>query len=285
MDTLKKVQNFHKRLTATGSSAKKKKNEDGRVFVHDLDLFATVQLLDETLAIPLLHKFCSKRGNWYEQKMAKLYDWPKMGRQLLVQSTTQNFSLFQDCHHLPAAGCLQHRNQRNSPIIQELGTGLDPVITRSDKHADRCWQAGHGKPWTSKRDDQGRSNARHSRLVLQPFTVNLEDLEYMFFALSSGRVNSDSEGDASKVETQEWKHSVNTHFRKYRKCSIPWTEKHGDLTTAEHKSLSEGRESRNNHRYTVVVQVLATQWNACQTKTSQETEKNLWKFLQASMKL
>ena len=52
-----------------------------------------------------------------------------------------------------------------------------------------------------------------------------------------------------------------------------------DLITADHKVLNEGRESQNNHQYAVVVQVLATQWNPCQTKTSQETEKNLRKFL------
>ena len=34
----------------------------------------------------------------------------------------------------------------------------------------------------------------------------------------------------------------------------------GDLITADHKVLSEGCESRNNHRYAVVVQDLATQW-------------------------
>ena len=50
------------------------------------------------------------------------------------------------------------------------------------------------------------------------------------------------------------------------------------MTTSEHKILNEGRESRSNHRYAVVVQVLATQWNPCQTKTSQETEKNILKF-------
>ena len=43
--------------------------------------------------------------------------------------------------------------------------------------ADRSWQAGHGEPWTSRRDEQGRSNARHSCVGKQPFTVNLEDLE------------------------------------------------------------------------------------------------------------
>ena len=56
----------------------------------------------------------------------------------------------------------------------------------------------------------------------------------------------------------------------------------GGLITADHKVLSEGCESRNNHRYAVVVQDLATQWiqsYPCKTKTSQETERSLQQFL------
>ena len=44
---------------------------------------------------------------------------PKMGRQLLVQWTIQYFSLCQDRHHIPAAFCLQHRDQRTRPIFPE----------------------------------------------------------------------------------------------------------------------------------------------------------------------
>ena len=111
----------------------------------------------------------------------------------------------------------------------------------------------------------------------------------------SERENSDSEGDASKVETQKRKHSIKTHFTKDRNfdvclmtkstrvpcrrrydISISRAEKFGDLTTAEHKVLNEGSESRNNHRSAVVVHNLATQRiqsSPCKTKTSQETEK------------
>ena len=49
---------------------------------------------------------------------------------------------------------------------------------------------------------------------LQPFTANLEDLETHVLAQSSARENSDSEGDASKVETQKRKHSIHACFRK-----------------------------------------------------------------------
>ena len=76
------------------------------------------------------------------------------------------------------------------------------------------------------------------------------------------------------MEPGSGKHSVYTHFPKDPNCDIclktkitraccrtragtvvPRAEKFGDLITADHKILSEGSESRNNHRY-----------DPCQTK-------------------
>ena len=96
----------------------------------------------------------------------------------------------------------------------------------------------------------------------------------------------------SKRSEDLGKHSVYTHFPKDRNCEIcqrtkitraPCRRRNGgallraeivgDLKTADHKVLSENCESRNNHRYAVVVQDLATQWiqsYPCKTKTSQE---------------
>ena len=65
-------------------------------------------------------------------------------------------------------------------------------------------------------------------------------------------LNSDSEGDASKVEIHKWRDSTLTNFRKDR--SIPRTEEIGDLNTVERKS-----ESRNNHQFAAVVQDLTIQ--------------------------
>ena len=61
----------------------------------------------------------------------------------------------------------------------------------------------------------------------------------------------------------------------------------GDLITAGHKVFSQGCESRNNHRYAIVVQDLATQWiqsYPCKTKTSQGTQRSLQKFLDPNRK-
>ena len=69
--------------------------------------------------------------------------------------------------------------------------------------------------------------------------------------------------------------------------AVPRAANFGDLITADHKVLSENCESRSNRRYAVVVQDLATQWiqsYPCKTKTSQETERSLQKFLEPDRK-
>ena len=102
------------------------------------------------------------------------------------------------------------------------------------------------------------------------------------------------------------KHNVHTHFPKDRNCEIckrtkitrapcrrrngeavPRAVNFGDLITADHKVLSDNCESRNNHRYAVVVQDLATQWiqaYPCKNKTSQETQRSLQQFLEPERK-
>ena len=89
------------------------------------------------------------------------------------------------------------------------------------------------------------------------------------------------------------KHNVYTHFPKDRNCEICQRTKitrapcrrrngeaalraanFGDLITADHMVPSDNCESRNNYRYAVVVQDLATQWiqpYPCKKQTSQET--------------
>ena len=110
----------------------------------------------------------------------------------------------------------------------------------------------------------------------------------------------------AKVEPGLGKRGVYTHFPKDPNCDIclktkitrsscrrragtvvPREEIFGYLITADHRILSEQSESRNNHRYAVVAQVLATQWlqsYPCKAKTSQETWESLMKFLEPTRK-
>ena len=134
--------------------------------------------------------------------------------------------------------------------------------------------------WIVEIPFQGGSHARSSHEAsLEPTTKRREDLG---------------------------KHNVHTHFTKDRNCEIykrtkitrdpcrrrkgeavPRAANFGDLITADHKVLSDNCESRNNHRFAVVVQDLATQWMQaypCKNKTSQETQRSLQKFLEPERK-
>ena len=138
---------------------------------------------------------------------------------------------------------------------------------------------------------------------LQEFRENLVDDE---IPLQGGSHASSSHGASLEPTTKRredlGKHNVHTHFPKDRNCEIckrtkitralcrrrkgeavPRAVNFGDLITADYTVLSEGCESRNNHRYAVVVQDLATQWiqaYPCKNKTSQETQRSLQKFLE-----
>ena len=142
---------------------------------------------------------------------------------------------------------------------------------------------------------------------LQEFRENLVDDEIPL----QGDSHANSSHEASLEPTTKrsadlGKHSVHTHFPKDRSCKIcertkitrapcrrrnggaaPRDENFDDLITADHKVLSEGCESRNNHRYAIVVQDLATQWiqsYPCKIKTSQETQRSLQKFSEPDRK-
>ena len=133
---------------------------------------------------------------------------------------------------------------------------------------------------------------------LQEFRENLVDDE---IPLQGGSHASSSHEVSLEPTTKRredlGKHYVHTHFPKDRNCEIckrtkiirapcrrrngeavPRAVNFGDLITADHKVLSDNCESRNNHRYAVVVQDLATQWiqaYPCKNKTSQETQRSL----------
>ena len=59
LDTLRRSRNPATVVTANGEV---QANEEAQVYVHDLDLFVTVQLLEETLAVLSLGKLCEDHG-------------------------------------------------------------------------------------------------------------------------------------------------------------------------------------------------------------------------------
>ena len=71
---------------------------------------------------------------------------------------------------------------------------------------NRCWQIMTSRPrWTVNQQTRWTRKIQRKAFLFgyRPSTVNLEDLEAHVLAHSSERVFPDSEGDASKVETQK----------------------------------------------------------------------------------
>ena len=161
------------------------------------------------------------------------------------------------------------------------------------------------KTFFKKKNTIERSNPWDSEIPewLHEFRENLVDDEIPLHRDSHASSSHESSIEPTFKRREDLgKHSVYTYFPKDRNCEIckrtkltraPCRRrngeavlragKFGDLITADHKVLSDNCESRNNHRYAVVVQDLATQWiqaYPCKTKTSQETQRSLQKFLE-----
>ena len=160
----------------------------------------------------------------------------------------------------------------------------DPILTKPIKNP----KPNKKEPQKERRDtllrergdplfaDSGRASSEIPEW-LQEFRRNLVDDEIP----ENGDSHTSSSHEVSleaifKRREDLCKHSVYTHFPNCEICqrtkitrapcrrrngeAVPRAENFGDLITADHKVLSEGCESRNNHRYAVVVQDLATQW-------------------------
>ena len=170
----------------------------------------------------------------------------------------------------------------------------NPVTERSEIMSEES----RGHPWrgsaaTENTNNNADDEELRSELLqdvlewLQECSLNLVDesvpAEPLRHPLPRHRDTSSSSHELPmepgvKVEPGSGKHSVSTHFPKDPNCDtclrtkiarascrrrtgtvVPRAETFGDLMTEDHKFLSEGCESRHNHRYVVVVQDLATQ--------------------------
>ena len=155
---------------------------------------------------------------------------------------------------------------------------------------------------------QNQKNEDHEQVRGNPYSDIPEWLQEFRENLVDERVpeHRDSHTSSSHEPSLGPMRSVNLgkpHFPKDRNCEICQrtkitrapcrrrigrvelrAENFGDLITADHKIVSKGCESRNNHRNAVVVQDLATQWiqsYPCKTKNFSANRKELAKVLGA----
>ena len=188
-------------------------------------------------------------------------------------------------------------DRSGQPVVDQANQSPKPIKKKEPQKEGR-------DPLLKERGDPLNSEIPE---WLQEFKENLVDDEIP----KHGDSHASSSHEVSLKSTFQrredlGKHSVCIHFPTDRNCEIcqrtkitrapcrrrnggaaPRAENFGDLITADHKVLSDNCESRNNHRYAVVVQDLATQWiqaYPCETKTSQKIQRSLQKFLEPDRK-
>ena len=282
-----------------------------------------MKVLDNTPAVLSLGKLCDENGYSYEwingQKPHLIKDGiriicntenfvpivvPGLSSSSSASSSTSRTPMKQDSHSSSSSS-----SSPSSPTVGEISVREREDAPNSDISPVPMSELVDDRSGQPDETTMERGNPLNSEIPewLQEFRENLVDDEIPL----QGGSHASSSHEASLEPTTKrredlGKHSVYTHFPKDRNCEIckrtkisrapcrrrnggavPRAENIGDLITADHKVLSENCESRNNHRYAVAVQDLATQWiqaYPCKNKTSQETQRSLQKFLEPERK-
>ena len=235
-------------------------------------------------------------------------------------SSTSRTPLTQESHSSSSSS-----SSPSSPTVGELSVREREDVTNSDISpvpVSKLVDDSSGKPDADQANQTPKTNKKETTIALgnplhsdnsnipewlQEFRENLVDDEIPLQGDSHASSFHETSLQPIHMRREELgKHNVHTHFPKDQNCEIckrtkitrapcrrrkgeavPRADNFGDLITADHKVLSDNCESRNNHRYAVVVQDLATQWiqaYPCKNKTSQETQRSLQKFLEPERK-
>ena len=304
MDTLTKLCSPTIVITANGEV---QTHEEARVYVKELGIFLTMKVLENTPAVLSLGKLCDENGYSYEWINGQKPHLIKNGIRIILQygelrsycgtrlvkfilwifiDLKDTFETVESFFVIFFSLQIRERKDGNNSDISPVQVS-NSVDDRSGQPDETTIE--RGNPLNSEIPEW-----------LQEFRENLVDDEIPLHgdshASSSHEVSSEP---TFKRREDLGKHSVFTHFPEDRNCEIchwtkitrapcrrrngqavPRAENFGDLITADHKVLSDNCESRNNHRYAVVMQDLATQWiqaYPCKTKTSQKKTEKLAK--------
>ena len=319
MDTLTKSCSPTIVITANGEV---QTHEEAIAYVKDLDIFLTMKVLENTPAVLSLGKLCDENGYSHEWINGQKPHLIKNGIRIICNtenfvpivvpglsssssgsSSTSRTPMKQESYSSSSSS-----SSSSSPTIISPVPVSNSVDDRSGQPDDET-QANEIPKTNKKETTIERCNPLCSDDLeipewLQEFRENLVDDDIPL----QGGSHASSSHEAflepiTKRREDLGKHNVHTHFPEDRNCefckrtkitrapcrrrkgeAVPRADNFGDLITADHKVLSDNCESRNNHRYAVVVQDLATQWiqaYQCKNKNFTRTPEKLAKVLGA----
>ena len=261
MDTLTKSCRPSIVITANGDV---QTHEEATVYVKELDIFLTMKVLEDTPAVLSLGKLCDEHGYSYEWINCQKPHLIKNG--IRIQCNTESFGLsttpsssstltsttlsgqeidHSDHHPAIESSASVDRDQFTSETSEEL-LHEPTKIPKSSKNEDHKQILG----------DQVSDIAEW----LQEFSQNLVDERVPDVRDSHASSSHGSSLEPTPAKSADLgKHSVYTHFPKERNCEICHRTKitrapcrtrigrvvlraknFGDLTTADHKIVSEG---------------------------------------------
>ena len=184
------------------------------MYVHDLDLFVTVQLVSRGHACRSVIRQALRRARIY----LRVGQWSK-------STSDQRWEDFCDarrkfracccpgiCRRTPAQVRLLHRYRRIH------SSSSNPASLRSDEGVSGRWRnPPKTKNQNKNKDNKGAVGDRLRDLSewLQEFTENLEDAEVP----TSANISHDSDSEHPMTVAPR-KHSVYTHFPKDRNCEV-----------------------------------------------------------------
>ena len=286
--------------------------EEATVYVKELDLFVTVMLLEETPTVLSLGKLCEDHVYTYHWTSGQKPHLTQNGKRIYCKIS--NYVPFVVPGLSTSSSTTPTPSSSSSSLQDSVIRTENPAAERSEitsEESPRNASRGSAETENTNKNEDDEEELRIELLQdvpewLQDFKENLVDKNAQPHQYSSSSSRELPMESRAKVVAGPGKHSIYSHFPKHRNCDIcfrtkitrascrrrtgtvvPKAENFGDAIIADHKVLSEGCESRHNHRYAVVVQDLATQWlqsYQCKTKTSQETQKSLQKFLEPTRK-
>ena len=179
-------------------------NEEAQVYVHDVDVIVTVQLLDDTRAVLSLGKLCDEHGYTHECVSGKQPRLTKQGKNFLCK--TENFVPMV----LPGLSSSSSTSPSQDSLSTPTSTSSSPGSERSDELAPGNWSR---NPARDSENSSGR--LRDLSEWLEEFTENLEDTEMP----APAHISHDSDSERStKVASR--RHSIYTHFPKDTNCEI-----------------------------------------------------------------
>ena len=268
-------------MTVTTVNGEVQTNEEATVYVRELDIFLKLKVLENTPAVLSLGKLCDDHGYSYEWINGQKPHLIKNG--IRIQCNTENFVPVVVPGLSTSSSSSSSTSTPTTPSGQEIDHSDHHSGIESSESVDR--QA-RRDPFTAEKSEE--LNEDHEQVRGNPYSDIPEWLQELTENLVDERVPEHRDSHASSFHEPPLehlrsvdlgKHRIYTHFPKDRNCEIcqrtkitrspcrrriggavPRAENFADLIAADHKVLGEGCEPRNNHRYAVVVQDLATQW-------------------------